>query len=183
MKPLVCGSVALALASLPAAAIAQVTQTYKYDANGRLTGVTTTGSGGTKTAAYAYDDSDNRTSLSQTGTGGYAALSRLPAGDDLLSHQALVSPNGRFSLAVRDTGIVELWADRSIVGSSLVDEQARPIFALDGEGNARFRGTGSENGRLSGAYLALEDDGDLALFDGVGFTLLWRGSSDAEAAQ
>ncbi len=69
----VCG--ALALAGLPAAASAQVTQSYQYDANGRLTGVTTAGSAGTNTAAYVYDDADNRTSRSQTGTTAYATLS------------------------------------------------------------------------------------------------------------
>lgn len=52
MKPPVSVSIALALVSLPATAIAQVTQSYSYDGNGRLTGVTTTGSGGTNTAAY-----------------------------------------------------------------------------------------------------------------------------------
>jgi YD repeat-containing protein len=78
MKPLVSVTIALALAGLPAAALAQVTQTYSYDPNGRLTGVTTTGSAGTNTAAYAYDDADNRTSRSQTGTAAYATLARPP---------------------------------------------------------------------------------------------------------
>jgi len=78
MKPLVSVTIALALAGLPAAALAQVTQTYSYDPNGRLTGVTTTGSAGTNTAAYVYDDADNRTSRSQTGTAAYATLAPPP---------------------------------------------------------------------------------------------------------
>lgn len=82
MKPLVSVCVALALAVVPAAASAQVTQTYQYDANGRLTGVATTGAAGTNTAAYAYDDADNRTSRSQTGTTAYATL--LPQAYDTL---------------------------------------------------------------------------------------------------
>src|SRR5688572_30781663 len=109
MKPFVCATIAAFLGALPAAAIAQVTQSYEYDGNGRLVEVTTTGSGGTNTAAYVYDDADNRISRSQTGTTAYAALSRLPIGEDLQPHQALVSPNGRFSLAVRASGALELW--------------------------------------------------------------------------
>lgn len=177
MKPFVSVSVALVLAYVPAAAVAQVTQTYTYDANGRLTGVTTTGSGGTNTAAYAYDDADNRTSRSQTGTTAYAALSRLPAGDDLLPLQALVSPNGRFSLAVRSSGALELWADQSVVWSNLADEPGRPIFAVDGEGNAKFLGTGREDDSPAGAYLALQDDGNLMLRDAMGSAVLWQSNA------
>lgn len=176
MKPLVSLSVALALGLFPAVAIAQVTQTYSYDANGRLTAVTTTGAAGTNTAAYVYDDADNRTSRSQTGTA-YAALSRLPAGDELQPVQALMSPNGWFSLAVRDSGALELWAGQAVVWSNLTDELARPVFSVDGAGNATFRGAGLEDRSLAGAYLALGDDGDLALFDRAGSVALWRSSA------
>ncbi|MDP3370805.1 MAG: hypothetical protein Q8M32_13285 [Brevundimonas sp.] len=174
MKPLVSVFIALASGTVPAAAIAQVTQIYQYDANWRLTGVTTTGSSGTNTAAYAYDDTDNRTSRSQTGTTAYAALSRLLAGDDLQPLQALVSPNGRFSLAVRGSGALELWADQSVAWSSLADGPGRPLFTVDGAGKARLLETLQEDSSRSGAYLALLDDGDLALFDGVGSTVLLR---------
>lgn len=67
-------SVTMALAFLPAQALAQVTQTYQYDGNGRLTGVTTTGGAGSHVSAYAYDDAHNRTFRSQTGTTAYAAI-------------------------------------------------------------------------------------------------------------
>lgn len=85
MKPLLGASLALVLAGTPAMAVAQVTQTYQYDVNGRLTGATTVGSGGTNTAAYAYDDADNRTSRSQTGTTAYAALLGEGAGPEALA--------------------------------------------------------------------------------------------------
>jgi len=185
MKPLVGVSIALALTSLPPAAIAQVTQTYSYDANGRLTGVSTTGPAGTNTAAYVYDDADNRTSRSQTGTTAYAALSRLPAGDDLQPHQALVSPNGRFSLAVRGSGALELWAGQSVVWSNVADTDARPVFMVDGSGHARLRETALADAPRSDAYLALQDDGDLALFDGALSMVLLQPARprDAEAAQ
>lgn len=76
MKSVIGLSAALALTALPAAALAQVTQTYQYDANGRLTGVTTSGGGGVHSSVYAYDDANNRTYRSQTGTTAYAALLR-----------------------------------------------------------------------------------------------------------
>lgn len=185
MKPLVSVSAALMLAGTAGVANAQVTQTYSYDTNGRLTGVSTTGSGGTNTAAYVYDDADNRTSRSQTGTTAYAALSRLPVGDDLQPHQALVSPDGRFSLAVRETGALELWSGRSVVWSSLGEGIGGGGFTLDGAGRARFRGPEPEEDRLAGSWLALGDDGDLSLFDGAGSVLPWRWarSSGGRAAQ
>lgn len=57
---------------LAAPALAQVTQTYTYDANGRLKTVATTSSGGSHTSTYDYDLADNRTARSQVGTGVFA---------------------------------------------------------------------------------------------------------------
>lgn len=74
MRSLLGASVVLALVSLPAVAAAQVTQTYQYDGNGRLTGVSTSGSAGSHSSVYAYDDANNRTFRSQTGTTAYAAI-------------------------------------------------------------------------------------------------------------
>lgn len=90
MKLLVSVCVALALASLPIEPIAQVTQIYQYDANGRLTGVATAGLAGTSTAAYAYDDADNRISRSQTGTTAYATFT--PQAYDTLRPFSFSSP-------------------------------------------------------------------------------------------
>lgn len=66
---------------IASAAHAQVTQTYTYDANGRLTGVSTTGGSGINTAAYAYDDADNRTGRSQSGAAAYT-MAELPDDPD-----------------------------------------------------------------------------------------------------
>lgn len=74
MKTRMAISIALALGGLPAVAVAQVTQAYQYDANGRLTGVITSGAGGVHTSSYTYDDANNRTYRSQTGTAAYAAM-------------------------------------------------------------------------------------------------------------
>jgi YD repeat-containing protein len=100
----VAGAVALA-----GAAHAQVTQSYSYDGNGRLVGVSTSGSGGTNTSAYTYDAANNRVQRVRSGTSTYAALSRLPSGALLSPFEALVSPDGRFTFAMRSTGRLELW--------------------------------------------------------------------------
>lgn len=176
MKPLVSVSIALMLGSLPAVAIAQVTQTYQYDANGRLTGVTTTGSGGTNTAAYTYDDADNRTSRSQTGTSAYAAISRLDMYDRLLPSQALVSADGRFSFALQASGGLELrlgeatlWSDREGTGTE-------ELFSVDADGVARLRPSAISRD-VAGAYFALQNDGNLVLSDGTGSTVLWHSNT------
>lgn len=60
MKSLVIMGGVLA-AGLAGAVRAQVTQSYSYDANGRLVGVATTDGVNAHTSAYAYDDAHNRT--------------------------------------------------------------------------------------------------------------------------
>lgn len=173
MKPLVSVCIGLVLASLPAAAIAQVTQTYQYDANGRLTGVTTTGSGGTNTAAYAYDDADNRTSRSQTGTTAYAAISRLDVGDRLLPHQALVSADGRFSFALQPSGGLELRLGDATLWSHLRSSETEGLFSVDADGIAQFLSSAFSR-NTDGAYFAVQNNGNLVLSDRTGSTVLWQ---------
>lgn len=175
MRPPVTAFIALALASTAGEAVAQVAQNFSYDGHGRLTGVSTTGAGGSNMAVYAYDNADNRTNRSQTGTAAYAALSRLPVDDGLQPDQALVSPNGRFSLAVRGSGALELWSEGEVVGSNLSDAPD-PVFIIDDAKFARFRGAELPDARQVGAWLALGDEGELTLFDSAGSTLLWRSS-------
>lgn len=162
-------SVALAAAS---AAQAQVTQVYQYDGNGRLTGVTTTGASGTNTASYVYDDANNRVSRTQTGTTAYATLLELPASDWLRPDQALVSPDGQWSLALRSSGRLELWrGDREPVAPGFDPADA---FSLADNGYARFSVPAVDAGQ-EGRTLALADDGDLILANAAGGAL-WRSS-------
>ena len=177
MKSLVSVSIGLALANLPAAAIAQVTQTYQYDGNGRLIGVTTTGSAGTNTATYAYDDAHNRTSRNQTGTTAYAAILSLPLDQALRPDQALVSPDGRFSLALRASGRLELWTDAQPY-PMLVDAGAG-AFNLTDSGQAHFIPQNVDS-RTRGASVALADDGSLLVVDETGSTL-WRSIAPLES--
>lgn len=159
----------------PGASLAQVTQSYSYDANGRLTGVVTTDGVGTNTASYAYDGANNRTSRSQTGTTAWAAISRLPANQFLQPDEALVSPDGRYSFALRPSGQLELWS-----GEAPATSDSRALvaaFRLTDDGQARFLPSLSAATPSAAMWVSLRDDGDLALLDEAGGEV-WR-SGDA----
>lgn len=173
MKLLLGVSIALLSAS---PVIAQVTQTYQYDANGRLTGVTTTGSGGTNTATYDYDDADNRNSRSQTGTTAWAAILQLPADQALRPDQALVSADGRFSFALRPSGDLELWLGESPLWTNLTAGTG-PVFRLGDDGSASLDLAAPLPAETAGAFLALQDNGNLVLSDSTGSTVLWQSNT------
>jgi len=161
--------VAFAAAS---AAQAQVTQVYQYDGNGRLTGVTTTGASGANTASYVYDDANNRVSRTQTGTTAYAILLEMPANEWLRPDQALVSPDGQWSFALRSSGRLELWDGDGKPVAPGFDPAA--AFSLADNGYARFSVPAVDAGQ-AGRTLALNDAGDLVLADAAG-EALWRSS-------
>jgi glucose/arabinose dehydrogenase len=174
MKMHVAISAALALAALPAVALSQVTQAYQYDGNGRLTGVTTTGSAGTNTATYAYDDAHNRTGRTQTGTVAWAAVPELPVNQFLRPDEALVSPDGHYSFALRPSGEMELWLDGGKAASG-----ARPLaasFRLTGGGEAKFLPASLVLAPTTGAWISLRDDGALSVVDEAG-NEVWRSAA------
>jgi YD repeat-containing protein len=182
MKLLVAFCATLGVVATAGGAQAQVSQLYTYDGNGRLTDVTTTGSGGTNTAAYAYDDADNRTSRSRTGTAAYAALLSLPVNDALQPNEALVSPDGRFSFALRPSGRLELWLGEApaAAGGSPAMVAA---FRLTDDGQARFVSLRSAV-VPPGVRVSLGDDGQLALLDTSGAEVWHSGdATDHEAGQ
>lgn len=172
MKILACLPIALALAGAPIAASAQVTQTYTYDGNGRLTAAGMSSSSGTHSSAYTYDDADNRTGRAMSGTGVYAAISRLDAADKLLPNQALVSNDGRFSLAVRPSGALELRLGETTLWSDLTAPEGKAAFEVGVDG-AVFDPTASASQNLTGAYFALQNDGNLVLRDSAE-AVLWQ---------
>lgn len=100
MKILAASLGALVLV-VPGSSLAQVTQSYSYDANGRLIGVVTSGGAGTHTSAYGYDAANNRTYRGQSGTTAWAAIPQLPVSQFLQPDEALVPPDGRYSFALR----------------------------------------------------------------------------------
>ena len=173
------GAVALAI---PGVSLAQITQSYSYDANGRLTGVVTSGGAGTHTSAYAYDAANNRASRSQSGTSAWAAIPQLPVNQFLQPDEALVSPDGRYSFALRGTGQMELW-----FGDDPATADSRALvaaFQLTADGAARFLRSPLVATTPAGAWVSLSNDGDLALLDEAGVEV-WRSgeATDAEAGQ
>ncbi|MDP2182351.1 MAG: RHS repeat domain-containing protein [Actinomycetota bacterium] len=155
----------------PCASLAQVTQSYSYDANGRLTGVVSTGGAGTHTSTYAYDAAHNRTSRSQTGTTAWAAVAQLPANQFLQPDEALVSPDGRYSFALRSSGQMELWSSDALAASP--SQALVAAFDLTDDGQARFLLSLHVKIPAAGAWVSLRDDGQLALLDDAGGEV-WR---------
>ena len=148
---------------VPSVAGAQVVQTYTYDANGRLTGAATSGSAGTHTSAYVYDAANNRVSRSQTGASAWASLSRLPTNQLLQPDEALFSPDGRYSFALRPSGKMELWFGEEPAEAGL--QPSRAAFDLTSERQARFAVSPTTSGYAADTWLALRDDGILILID------------------
>lgn len=155
----------------PGASLAQVTQTYNYDANGRLTGVVTTAGASTHTSAYAYDRANNRTSRSQTGATTWAAISQLPVNQFLQPEEALVSPDGRYSFALRSSGQLELWSGDEPAATDFRSLAA--AFSLTEDGQAQFAPSLSVAASSANVWVALRNDGQLALLDDAGGEV-WR---------
>lgn len=166
----------------PAVGWSQATQSYSYDANGRLTGVVTSGGAETHTSSYGYDAANNRTSRSQTGTAAWAAVSRLPINRLLQPDEALVSPDGRYTFALRPSGLMELW-----LGDAQDESDASALvsaFRLTDEGQARFVPSVPAAATLDGAWVSLSNDGDLALsVEGEGKLWLSGDVTASEAGQ
>ncbi|MDI1325556.1 MAG: hypothetical protein PSV23_02030 [Brevundimonas sp.] len=89
--------------------------------------------------------------------------------------EALVSPDGLYSFAMRPSGRMELWA-----GDALAAADARALvaaFRLTDDGEAQFLPSLPDPLAPSGAWVSLRDDGQLALLGEAGEEL-WR-SGDA----
>ena len=173
MKLLLVSCAVVGVLAAAGAAQAQVTQSYSYDGNGRLIGVTTSGSGGTNTAAYAYDDAHNRTQRVRSGTSTYAAVDSLPDGGLLSPFEALVSPDGRFTFALRPTGRLELWREDDPVWT-LDDLAGAPSFAMTDAG-ARLA-LGREQAPEASVW-SVTNDGTLIVTAGAADAALWSSTS------
>jgi YD repeat-containing protein len=129
------------------AAAAQTTQTYRYDANGRLTAAITAGTSSGSFSNYLLDDADNRVARNNYPTGYPAVSDRLSSGEFLLPGQQLTSADGRFALKVQQDGNLVLWF-----------------------GSTQLRASDTATGKS--LYLRLETSGVLNLMDAAG-ALLW----------
>lgn len=173
MKLSVVFCAAVGIAAAAGGAQAQVTQSYSYDGNGRLVGVTTSGSGGTNTASYAYDGAHNRVQRVRSGTSTYAAVYSLPDGGMLSPSEALVSPDGRFTFALRSTGRLELWREDDPVWR-LEELAGAPPFAVTDAG-ARLA-LGSEPS-TEGPLWSVTNDGELIATAGTGDATVWSSTA------
>lgn len=182
MMKILAASLGAVVLVAPGSGLAQtITQSYSYDAHGRLTGVVTTNGGAPHTSAYAYDLANNRTLLSRSGASTWAAIPQLPVNQFLQPDEALVSPDGRYSFALRSSGQMELW-----FGDGLATSDSRALaaaFRLTGDGQAKFLLSVPAD-TPADAWVSLRDDGQLALLDEAGDEV-WRSSKATapEAAQ
>jgi hypothetical protein len=167
MRVVLCA--AAGTAAVAGAAYAQVTQSYSYDGNGRLIGVITSGSSGTNTASYAYDDAHNRVQRVRSGTATYAAVHSLPDGGTLPPTEALVSPDGRFTFALRPTGHLELWREDDRLWS-LEDLAGAPAVALSDAGAQLALGNQEA---AEGPVWSVTNDGALIVSAGPGAATVW----------
>jgi YD repeat-containing protein len=173
MKLLVVFCATVGVVAMADAAQAQVTQTYSYDGNGRLIGVNTSGSGGTNTAAYSYDGAHNRVQRVRSGTTTYAAVYDLPDGGLLSPLEALVSPDGRFTFALRATGRLELWRDDDRIWR-LEDLAGAPAFAMTDAGARLALG---RDQAADAPIWSVTNDGALVATAATGDATVWSSSA------
>lgn len=169
----------LALAA-PFAAQAQVTQTFRYDGQGRVSGVATALPAGSRTASYGYDDANNRTARSQLDRGSSAFTSTLPSGSTLVPTQRLLSPNGQVEFKFEQDGNVVLRQSSTVLWQSSTDNGAGLRLQMLTGGNLVLYDPGgtalwatATNGN-SGAYLEVRNDGTAVILNSAGTTVLWE---------
>lgn len=174
---------AFALAA-PGVCLAQVTQSYSYDGNGRLTGVVTSNGTNTHTSAYAYDGANNRTARNGAGATTWAAVSRLPANRWLQPDEALISPDGRYSLAFRPSGRLELWSGDAPAPALAGAPSLAAAFRLTDGGEALFLPRPTTASASGDSWVSLGDDGTLLLISETGDEV-WRSgnATDQEAGR
>lgn len=158
------------LAALAVPALAQDTQTYLYDANGRLIAVTTARPTSGAFASYLLDDADNRTARHAYATSGPSVAGKLLSGESLLPTQAIV--NGSYTLTFEPSGDLVVTGPSGVVQHSCTGT-GRSLYArMETNGNLVVRDVAStilwqsNTGAYSGAELFLNSDGTLAVKSG-----------------
>lgn len=167
----------LLLAAGPAAA--QVTQTYTYDANGRLIAVATATPTGGVTTGYDLDAADNRVLREAYATTLSGTAWIMTNNQSLVTSQKMVSQDGRFRLELQQDGNLvlyfgstPLWATNTTTGRQL-------YFRVQADGNAVLYNVdfdpvwASNTSSYPNAVLTLQNDGNLVLRDSGG-TIRWQ---------
>ena len=174
---LACAAILLA----GSAAAAQTTQTYRYDANGRLTAAITARPASGAFSNYLLDDADNRVVRNNYPAGYPAVGDRLSSGEFLLPGQQLTSADGRLALKAQQDGNLvlwfgstQLWASGTATGKSL-------YARLESSGVAILRDVTSASlwatpAAGANATLTLQNDGNLVLKTSGG-SVVWQSNT------
>jgi hypothetical protein len=167
---------------LPAGALAQDAQTFRYDTNGRLTAVATARPTSGMFTVYNLDDADNRTRRYTGHTAVTTIPWRLPSAYSLLPTQKLTSQDGRFTLAFEQDGNVVLRFGASVLWSTATATGEGMWFRMFSGGDLILYGPSLNvvwhtNTSGVGAFLELRNDGNLVLLDSSGTTVLWQSNT------
>ncbi len=163
---------------------AQVTETYFYDAQGRLEAAARAPSTGGTLSRYALDNADNRTARDIKGVPGRVAGDRLQAGESLLPSQRLLSSDGRFELKFQSDGNAVIYGPSgSLWHSDTWQGRRAAILTMQPDGNLVMRDARNSPSSVwhsgtfghPGAYLLMRNDGNLAIYDGA--SVLWQSNT------
>ena len=157
-------------AGLAFSASAQTTQTYIYDANGRLIAATTARPTSGTYASYALDDAENRTARNAWATTGPATAGKLLSGESLVPTQSIV--NGSYTLTLEPAGDLVVTGPSGVVQHSCTGT-GRSLYAqMETNGNLVVRDVAgavlwqTNTDSYAGAELFLNSDGTLAVRSG-----------------
>jgi YD repeat-containing protein len=159
-------------------AASQTTQTYGYDAHGRLVSATVAigaHSGGAFTH-YGLDAADNRTGKYAEPIPALAASDRLAIVERLAPGQTLVSSDSRFTFVLQGDGNAVIYGLGSGLWSTNTYGSQATVLAMQTDGNLELW---NASGRIwqsgtsghPGAHLVMQSDGNLVIFDGA--TPIW----------
>ena len=162
-------------------AAAQSTQTYTYDANGRLIGVATaTGArGGGTVTEYDYDDADNRTERQANAVSGPANYYQMSNDATLVPTQFLYSPSVSATLVLQQDGNLVVYCGTTPKWSTSTTDGRSMYFRVQSDGNmvlydVNFQSIWSSGTSGNpGAVLTLHNSGNLILKNAADTTVLW----------
>lgn len=170
-------SITLAAVLLASNAVAQTTQTYVYDVQGRYTGTgSVVGSSTANVAGYAYDNTDNRDTRRIDSFNQPVNSYELASGEQITLTQSLFSPNNQVRLTFQWDGNLVLYCPGFVWANWTYGTQAL-FLQMQTDGNLVVYGpTGqvfwqSGTGGNPGARLSVQNDGNLVVYSG--FTALW----------
>lgn len=168
----------LAAAAAGPAAQTQSVETYLYDSQGRLVGMTTARTGASdRISNYVLDDADNWISRRANLVSGPATPDRLVFPEYLVPTEELVSPNGQYTLRLEQGGDLVLTGPSGPVWNSCTGEGGSLFARVNAQGRLGVFGTdrvgiwSTGTPDSPGAKLIVKDTGVVVLESSAGATL------------